>query len=219
MELREYVAALRTLWWIPLALAIAGFVGAWILGPASPYESSFRAAVVMAGDNEDPGSAERPELMVLDDLLSLVESRVYAELTLEAIPAAQRGQISADDVQRSLSESRYGRVATVVVSGSDPDLVAAIAPAAASVFPGAVNTYLVAPGDQPASIQILDPPSAPVKSSTQRALTIGAVTFAMFAIGMWLVWLIGSTRMQKQSWGRSLQSDSARSREAKNSSR
>lgn len=219
MELREYLGALRAFWWIPCALALSGFVGGWFFAPAAPYESMFRATVVMAGDTENPGSAERPELMILDDLLSLVESQAYAELTLGAIPADQRGDLTASDIQGSLGESRYGRVATVLVRGSNPDEVAVIAPAAASVFSGAVNTYLVAPGSQPASVQLLDPPRGPMKSSTRRYLTIGAATSAMFALGMWVVWLTGSTQSQPHPGANSAQPESARSRAAKKSSR
>ncbi len=219
MELRDYLVLLRAFWWIPCAFALAGFVGGWIFAPPAPYESFFRATVVMAGDTENPGSAERPELMILDDLLSLVQSHAYAELTFEAIPANQRGTITVSGIQRSLTESRYGRVATVVVSGSDPDEVAAIAPAAASVFPGAVNAYLVAPGSQPASVQLLDPPREPTKSSTRRYLIVGATAFAMFALGTWIVWLGGSTRLLKNQRIRSARPGSARSRDAKKSSR
>lgn len=214
MELRDYLGALRAFWWIPCALAAVGFICGWIFAPAAPYESMFRATVVMAGDTEIPGNAERPELMILDDLLPLVQSEAFARLTLQAIPADQRGGLTVPDIQGALTESRYGRVATVVVSGSDADEVAAIAPAAASVFPGAVNAYLVAPGSQPASVQILDSPDEPTKSTTRRFLIIGAAGFVMFVFGMWIVWLAGSIK-----GNRSAQPVLARSWEAKNSSR
>lgn len=218
MELREYLGALRALWWVPVGLAIIGCIGGWLLGPAAPYESMFRATVVMAGDTENPGSAERPELMILDDLLSLVQSEAYANLTLQAIPAAQRGDLTVGDVQGTLDESRYGRVATVVMSGSNPDYVAVIATAAASVFPGAVNTYLVAPGSQPASVQILDAPGEPTLSTTRRYLVIAASTVAMGVLGMWIVWLVGSLRRSSLADVPS-QSGLVRSLAAKKSSR
>ncbi|MDQ3657333.1 MAG: hypothetical protein M3457_19945, partial [Chloroflexota bacterium] len=123
------------------------------------------------------------------------------------------------DIQDALSESRYGRVATVTVSGSNAGKVAAIAPAAAAVFPGAVNTYLVAPGSQPASVQILDSPGEPSKSSTRRYLIVGAAGFAMFAIGMWTVWLVGSIAGRPGKGSPSDQPEPERSLEAKNSSR
>lgn len=219
MDLRDYLSLLRSFWWIPCALALAGVVGAWIFTPAPPYESFFRATVVMAGDTENPGSAERPELMILDDLLSLVKSQAYAELTLDAIPAAQRGDLDVADIQNSLSESRYGRVATVVVSGSDPNEVAVIAPAAASVFPGAVNAYLVAPGSQPASVQILDPPREPTRSFTQRYLIIAAAGLALFVAGAWIVWFAGATRALTARRGSLDQPGLTRSTDAKNGSK
>lgn len=216
MELRDYLSALRTFWWIPCALAVAGFVAGWIFAPASLYESRFRATVVMAGDTENPGSAERPELMILDDLLPLVQSQAFAELTLQAIPPDRRADLRVAEIQESLGESRYGRVTTVVVSGANRDDVAAIAPAAAAQFPGAVNRYLVAPGSQPATVEIIDPPREPTRSTTRRYLAIGAATFAMFATGTWLVWFAASTRILRY---RQHHSDVPASTVSKNGSR
>lgn len=219
MELRAYFIAVRCWWWIPCSLALIGAVAGWIVAPAALYESRFRASVVMAGDTENPGSAERPELMILDDLLSLVESQAYAELTLNAIPADAREGITVAEIQDSLGESRYGRVATVSIQGPGRTEVERIAPAAASVFPQAVNTFLVAPGDQPANVQLLDSPSSPQKSTMRRWLTIGAIAFTLFAVGMWVIWLAGSMSEGRAALHHATQPDSPRSREAKNSSR
>ncbi len=219
IDLRDYMRFLRRLWWVPVTLALAGLVAGWALAPVPPWESLFRAAVVMPGDTEDPGSSERPELMILDDLLSLVQSRVFAERTLEAIPAGNRGTLTVTEVQAALDETRYGRVATVIVSGPDPDEVSAIVSAAASVFPDAVNAYLVAPGAQPANIQLLDPPSEPERSFARRSLTIVAAAFVSFMAGMWIVWIVGAKRFRGQSGVRAAQPGTEPDRVAKNSSR
>ena len=204
MELRGFLQFLRRLWWVPCILALVGLVAGWALAPAPPYESRFRAAVVMPGDTEDPGTSERPELMVLDDLFSLVRSQVFAERTLEAIPTGNRGTLTVTEIQAALDQSRYGRVATVTVSGSDADEVAAIASAAGAVFPDAVNDYLVAPGSQPATVQILDPPSVPERSFVRRNLTVGAATLALFMTGLWIVWLMGATQLRAKPGVRSI---------------
>ncbi len=198
IELRDYVHLLRGFWWVPATLALVGLLAGWALVPAVPYESLFRAVVVMPGDTEDPGSSERPELMILDDLLSLVQSRVFAERTFEAIPAGDRGSLTIAEVQATLDQTRYGRVSTVIVRGPDPNEVAAIVSAAAAVFPDAVNAYLVAPGAQLASVQTLDPPSAPQRSFAGRYLPIGAAAFVPFVAGLWIVWLVGTTQIRSE---------------------
>lgn len=205
MELRDYLRALRRFWWMPAALALVGLVAGWALAPAVPYESTFRAAVIMPGDTEDPGSSERPELMILDDLLSLVRSQVFAERTFDAIPVGERGTLTIAEVQRSLDQARYGRVATVFVRGPEPGEVAAIVSAAAAVFADAVNAYLVAPGSPPATVQVLDPPSDPERASARRTLTIAAATFALFVAGLWIVWLVGSMQRREGPGARAAQ--------------
>jgi len=219
VELRDYVRFLRGLWWVPATLALAGLMAGWTLAPAAPWESLFRAAVILPGDTEDPGSSERPELMILDDLLSLVQSRVFAERTFDAIPAGDRGDLTVTQVQAALDETRYGRVATVIVSGPDQDEVAAIVSAAAAVFPEAVNAYLVAPGAQPASVQELDPPSEPERSFDRRSLTIGTSSFVSFMAGMWIVWFLGATKLRGASRSRATQPGTEPDLAAKNPSR
>ncbi len=204
MELRDFLRLLRRLWWVPAALLLMGSIAGWVLAPATPYKSMFRAVVVMPGDTEDPGSSERPELMILDDLLPLVRSRAFAERTIEAIPAGNRDALTVPEVQAALDQSRYGRVATVTGSGSDPAEVAAIVSAAAVVFPDAVNTYLVAPGGEPASVQVLDPPSPPERSFTRRNLVVGAAAFAAGMAGLWIVWLVGARRLRATTDARSI---------------
>ena len=65
---QDFVAAIRRWWWLIVLALVASLAIGWVLTPNPAWTTSFRATVVIPGDTEDTGSAERPELMVLDDL-------------------------------------------------------------------------------------------------------------------------------------------------------
>jgi len=183
MDVLTYLAALRRWWWIVLGLPAAVLLASIIFTPAPPYTTELRATVLIPGDTEDTGSAERPELMVLDDLPLLIGSDVFAEATLERMTTdGTAGDIGPQEVKESLAGSRYSRVLTVTVTHTDSADALAVAEAAAAVLPDAVNAYLVAPGTQPATVQVIDGPDDPALASRDRWLRIGATTFvAAFA--------------------------------------
>jgi hypothetical protein len=187
---RDLGLALRRFWWLVLiALAISLAIG-YALTPAPGYSTSFRATVLIPGDTEDTGSAERPELMVLDDLGPFVESWVFAEAV-----ATQAGEdIMTEDVFGMLDGSRYSRVAMVNVSGSDTAQVARVASAAAEVFPEEVNAFLVAPGDPDATVQVIDPPREPQRDQTMRWVRVGAIGLLGAAAATALVVLVTPQR-------------------------
>ena len=196
MEVLDLLRAIRRWWWLVVVMPLVALIAAVILVPAPPYETSFRATVVIPGDTEDTGSAERPELMVLDDLAPLVASEAFATLV-----HAQLGETSLTiaDVQDALSGSRYSRIATVTIAADDPEETRAIAAAAADVFPEAINTYLVAPGAEQASVQIIDVPGDPAQSQRQRVLTIAIVTFVAGVIGVAVVAVIETLRGSRRT--------------------
>jgi hypothetical protein len=163
--------AVRRWWWLILLALVASLVTGWLLTPEPQWTTSLRATVLIPGDTEDTGSAERPELMVLDDLGPFVESWIFAEAV-----AAQAGEdLATDDVDGMLDGSRYSRIATVTVSGGDRDEVLAVANAAAEVLPEEVNAYLVAPGAAEATVQVIDPPREPSRDASMRWLRISAI--------------------------------------------
>jgi uncharacterized protein involved in exopolysaccharide biosynthesis len=168
---QDAVAAVRRWWWL-IALALVGslLIG-YLLTPEPAWTTSFRATVLIPGDTEDTGSAERPELMVLDDLGPFVESWAFAE----AVAGAMGDDVATADIHGMLDGSRYSRVATVTVSGRDREEVLVVAEAAAGVFPDQVNAYLVAPGAEQATVQVIDPPREPERDGGSRWLRIAAV--------------------------------------------
>lgn len=168
---QDILHALRRLWWLVVTGLVIGLVVGFLLTPDPGYSTSFRATVLIPGDTEDTGRAERPELMVLDDLGPFVESWVFAE----AVAGEMGGDVTTEDVYGMLDGSRFSRIATVEVSGEDQDVVTAVAEAAASVFPSEVNAFLVAPGSSDATVQVIDPPREPTQSVAMRWLRIGAI--------------------------------------------
>ncbi len=165
-----------------IALALS-LVAGFLLTPAAGYSSSFRATVLIPGDTEDTGSSERPELMVLDDLGTFVESWVFAD----AVAQQAGDDLTTEDVHGMLAGSRYSRIATVTVTGPDADQVARVADAAAAVFPAEVNVFLVAPGDLDATVQIIDPPQAPARDDSMRWVRIGATGLLGTAVAVALI--------------------------------
>lgn len=165
------VQGFRRWWWlVPTALAI-GLLAGFLLTPEPQHTTSFRATVLIPGDTEETGSAERPELMVLDDLGPFVESRAFAEL----VATEMGNDTTVDEVDGMLSGSRYSRVATVEIAGDDRELVLPVAEAAAAVFPEAINEFLVADGDTAATVRVIDPPLEPRRDTSERWVRVLAI--------------------------------------------
>jgi capsular polysaccharide biosynthesis protein len=199
MDLWSLVRALARSWWLIAGVALVSTVAARLLLPDAPYQVTIKASVIVAGDTEMPGQAERPELMVLDDLLPLVESPVFAELVHDSLPSPAAEDISTEDVHDALSGSRYSRILSVTVSGSSPERVEAIGDAVNGALPAAVGTYLVAPGDTEPTVRIIDPGGAPEQQFLRRWISIGVVVlFAVFA-AVSLIWLREALRVPSQT--------------------
>jgi capsular polysaccharide biosynthesis protein len=186
MDLNEFGTILLRRWWLILGLPLVVFLVLvwWTNDP--PFESRFRATVVMPGDTEIPGNSERPELMVLDDLPELVESQVFAEDVTNALPAVGGPQLPVDEVQDSLSADRYSRILTVHATNDLKSHAESIARAAESVLPDAINQYLVADGAAPATVSIIDPAGEASPDDENRWLIIGVETVvaAAAAVGL-----------------------------------
>jgi hypothetical protein len=141
----------------------------------------------MPGDTEVPGSSERPELMVLDDLPELIQSQVFAEDVAAELPAVGGPNLSVEDVHDSLSSDRYSRILTVHSTNDSAGNAESIAKAAANVLPDSVNQNLVAAGAAAATVNIIDPPSAATPDDEHRWLIIGVETLVAAGFGIGLV--------------------------------
>ncbi|MGH2535193.1 MAG: hypothetical protein ACRDJW_23270 [Thermomicrobiales bacterium] len=186
MELPRLLQIVWRWWWLVAAVPLVVLVVGFWLTSNPPYESSIRATVLIPGDTEVPGSAERPELMVLDDAPVLVGSRVFAEMVAAALPSETNATIAMDDVQAALRGERYSRILTVVATRDDAAEAQAIADAVATILPEAVNRYLVADGGDPATVHVIDPPSDPSPANANRWLILAVETLValVFAVGL-----------------------------------
>jgi capsular polysaccharide biosynthesis protein len=184
MDFLRFLRILGRWWWLVLGLPLVALIfGVWLTSNP-PYESTFRATVLIPGDTEIPGNAERPELMVLDDAPVLVGSDAFAEMVAKALPNVGGPDLSVATVQSALSGERYSRVLTVHAKRANASEAKAIADAAAKILPDAVNTYLVAVGGAPATVRIIDPPSNPSPANANHWPILAVETLAVFIIGV-----------------------------------
>jgi capsular polysaccharide biosynthesis protein len=188
MTLRDLVLVLLRRWWLVAIVPAIVLPLLIVRARTQPYQTKFNAVVLIPGDTEIPGNSERPELMVLDDLPTLVSSRVFADAV--AADLQGRGSTLTDgDVEGAISGSRYSRVLTISVTRDDAAQAKGIAESAAEVLPAQVNQYLVADQSKPATVQIIDPPGDPVRSRPNQSLVFVAMTLLAVAVGAGLALL------------------------------
>jgi capsular polysaccharide biosynthesis protein len=204
LDFGAFISVMRRWWWIVLLMPVVALTASLALSRFQPYQSQVRATVLIPGDTEDPGRAERPELMVLDDLPVLVGSRVFAEGVHQEMGATA---MSVDEVQATLSASRYSRVLTVYITDSNQENVAQIGQAVSMALPTLINDYLVHPAEADATVRVIDPTTTPTRSRAGLALQTGVITvFAIFAgivLALAADWLValqqGRLSHQRQS--------------------
>src|SRR5690349_5129493 len=151
-DLRDFLRGIRRYWWIALLTPVLVLGVLSIRNLTADYQTSFRASVLLPGDSEIPGSSERPELMILDDIGPVVSSQAFAQMVADAVT------MPVEDVHGHLEATRYSRIVTVTAHDSDQSTSRRIAEGAAQALPGAVNTLMVAQGGQDATVNIIDPP-------------------------------------------------------------
>jgi len=177
-ELRDTVIALRRYWWLVVLAPVLVGVALTVRNLRADYQASFSASVLLPGDTEIPGSAERPELMILDDIGPVVGSAAFAQLV------ATEADLPMANVH--LTASRYSRVVTVTAKSGDKQQAEAMAVAAAAVFPAAVNTFMVAEGAPKATVMILDAPAAAQRGDANQWTIALIATAVALAIGCFL---------------------------------
>lgn len=186
MDLLRLIHIIRRWWWLVAVVPMIVFAAGFWLTNDPPNESSLRATILIPGDTQIPGDAERPELMVLDDAPVLVGSWAFAQLVVEAMPDGGESLSGVEEVKASLSGDRYSRILTIHATRDDAAEAKAIADAAADVLPAAVNQYLVAAGAEAATVHVIDPPSDPEPANANRWLILGVETLVglFVAIGL-----------------------------------
>jgi len=161
--------AIRDRWWLVLLAPVVALIVAFAWMRFEPYHTTVNATVLLPGDTEDPGNAERPELMILDDLPSLVSSWVFAERVHAGMTGAGA---PVDEVQSALDGHRYSRVLTVTISDESADRVSEIAGSVADQLPELINDYLVPAEGEQATVRIIDPPGEPKRQRENDVLQL-----------------------------------------------
>ncbi len=193
MELRQVLVVLRRRWWLVVGLPLVVFAGTLVQSANQPYTATVQAVILIPGDTETTGNAERPELMVLDDGPTLVTSPAFADMVEERLGSGSIAQgLDANDVHGALSAERYSRTLTIRATRADPDEALAIGRAVANVLPDAVNRYLVAAGAQPATVEILRRPTEAIRDLTNRSVILVVQTLVALVAGAGLAALAAS---------------------------
>jgi uncharacterized protein involved in exopolysaccharide biosynthesis len=161
--------AIRDRWWLLVLAPVVALIVASIWMRFEPYHTTVKATVLLPGDTEEPGNSERPELMMLDDLPSLIRSWVFAEGVHNGM---QGTDATVAEVQGSLDGSRYSRVLTVTVSDGSADRVSEIAESVESQLPALINDYLVPAESERATVRIIDPPGMPERQRENDVLQL-----------------------------------------------
>ena len=177
-DVRLVLRALRRHWWVVLGIPLVALALQVAQIRTAPYRAHFRAVVVLPGDTENPGSSERPELMIMDDVPQLVESALFAERVAAETGARGIG-VDSDEIRSSLAATRYARTVTVVARHEDPPRAAAIASAAQAALPGAINEALVSTSGPPATVTIIDPTGQARRGEPDQWQVAGIVTAGM----------------------------------------
>lgn len=205
LDLSEIASALIRRWWIVLLVPAVALAGMIYRDRTLPYQSTLRASVVIPGDTENPGNAEKPELMVMDDAPGLVTSHAFAHAVATKIGSG----ITADEVQAALSSSRYSRLLSITGTSDDAAKAQKIAATAGEVLPSMVNQYLVANAATPATVQVIDPASEPTRSRPNAKLVILAETCVALVAGAFLALTVEmAARWRAAEAGRTLAKES-----------
>ena len=179
-DLPDLLRAIRRYWWIALLTPAIVLAALLVRNLTAPYQTSFRASILLPGDTEIPGTSERPELMILDDLGPVILSRAFAEM------AAQATGMPVDAIDGHLSASRYSRIATITAKADDRATSRQVADAAAQVLPDAINRLMVAQGGQAATVKVIDPPATTTRGNPDQWRVTALATVAALAVGCFL---------------------------------
>ena len=185
MELRRVLSVLLRRWWLVVGLPVIVLLGTLIASSNQPYVATIQADILLPGDTEDPGDAERPELMILDDAPIVVTSSAFVALVQSQLDSPIGGgpTLSDEEVKESLSATRYSRILEINVERDDQAEALAIGQAVASVLPNAINNLMVADGAPSATVNLLETPERALRDEESRRLLLVVQTLVALAAG------------------------------------
>ena len=123
--------------------------------------------------------------MILDDAPIVTTSSAFVDLVHAQLDTPITGgtALTEDEIQDSLSATRYSRILEIKVSRDDPDSALAIGQAVANVLPDAINNLMVPPGTTPATVNLLERPERALQDAQSRRLLLVVQTLVALAVG------------------------------------
>ena len=179
-DIAMMLQAIRRFWWVALVAPAMVLSILTIRNFTADFESSFSASVLLPGDTEVPGRAERPELMILDDIGPVVSSDAFAQMV------ADNSSLPAQEVIGHLSATRHSRIVTVVASSNSRARALQIANAAATALPHGVNTLMIAQGGQEATVLVINQPGRSIRGDADKWRITALATVVALGIGCFL---------------------------------
>ncbi len=208
MELRRVLIVMLRRWWLVAGVPIIVLLGTLIASSSQPFVATIRAEVLLPGDTEITGDSERPELMILDDAPIVVTSSTFVDLVHAQLdtPIGGGTVLTDDDIQDSLSATRYSRIVEIKVSRDDPDSALAIGQAVANILPDALNNLMVPPGTDRATVNLLESPERALQDAESRRLLLVVQTLVALAVGCGLAALAAALdeRIYPENFGMTL---------------
>lgn len=164
MELKEYARIIyRRLWAVILLFSVV--LAASVLlrpQPIQMYSASMRFLVGVepepcVGDvyHYDKYYTWLAAEYLVDDLAELVKSRAFAE----AVSTHIGGNITPGSIQASTYAGKLHRVLAVNISGSDPQMLAKVAEAIATILPAEAQRHFAVLGTEGVVASLIDPPT------------------------------------------------------------
>ncbi len=184
MELQRIVTILLRRWWLVLGMPALVLGVSLILLSNSPYVASIRVSVLIPGDTQETGNAERPELMVLDDVTQVVTAQVFATaISAELQQSNPQFALPAEEIQAALSADYYSRIVTIRATDDDSQQALALIEAVRLIFERELNYLLIASGGDPATVRLIEPASVGRDSPATGGVALAIQTLVALAIG------------------------------------
>lgn len=183
MDLQRIVTILLRRWWFVLGMPALVLGISLVLLSTSPYVATMRASVLIPGDTQATGNAERPELMVLDDVTQLVSSPVFATaVSAQLQQSSPQYALSAEQIQSSLSADYYSRIVTIRATRESDQEALALLEAVRLLFEDQVNSFLVTAGEAPATVRVIETPT--VTRDSPATGTVALIIQTLVALGI-----------------------------------
>lgn len=184
MDLQRILTILLRRWWLVLGVPALVLGISLVLLSTAPSVATIRVYVLIPGDTQEPGTAERPELMVLDDIPQLVRTPVFAQAVLIQLQQASPDYVlPASDIQSSLSADYYSRIVTFRATRPDEQEARALIEAVRAIIEREINATLIADGGLQATVRLVEPTTVARDSPTTGTVALIVQTLVALAIG------------------------------------